>query len=287
MSESYGSPASVDRLRSALADLFGVPFADDQLLVNVTVIDSLMLAEVIAAVDEILVPEGFSPIALSDVDPHVLTFDRLIELASASTSEDLPIWATIEASVLLRPVDESDVGWLRDLVLRPEDAHRFIFRGRFGPPHAFLEDLTGGMAASFAVLERASSTPIGFAGLTGLNLQAGHAHVALAYAQPVRRTQFTLGGFLAVCRYGFANFPLRKLYAQVADYNLGSLGPREPSLLHEEARLDEHEYYDGRIWGVTWYSLSRARFHDLVGPPVRAGGSRTAVGPDGWAWPGR
>ncbi len=72
--------AAVDELRTALEQMFESSFADDDLLAGVTVLDSLMLAEVILAVDELedltgSIAAGFAVVDAQSGAPPMAKFE--------------------------------------------------------------------------------------------------------------------------------------------------------------------------------------------------------------------
>jgi RimJ/RimL family protein N-acetyltransferase len=58
----------------------------------------------------------------------------------------------------------------------------------------------------------------------------------------------------------FGNWNLRKIYAEVPEYNLDVVWGAEQSLFEEEGRLREVEFLDGRWWDQSIGALSRDRW---------------------------
>lgn len=57
--------------------------------------------------------------------------------------------------------------------------------------------------------------------------------------------------------YAFAVWPLRKLYAEVLEFNIGTLSSMTRHLFTEEARLSEWDFFDDRWWDLVYLSLTR------------------------------
>ncbi len=96
-------------------------------------------------------------------------------------------------------------------------------------------------------------------------------------AQGARERGLGAEAVLVFLDYLFAYFPFRKVYAEVYDFNRGSLGPLRSGGFHEEGRLTRHTWFGDRHWDLHVLGLFRdewlvvRRRFDRVLKPLRAG----------------
>jgi len=70
-------------------------------------------------------------------------------------------------------------------------------------------------------------------------------------------------GMFHLIEYVFAHWNMRKLYADVPEYNESHLGDGF-GVLTEEGRLREYVYFDGRFWDRIFYAIDRRRWEELA-----------------------
>lgn len=125
-------------------------------------------------------------------------------------------------------------------------------------PEDFVRRIWDGIFAQFISIDIASSPVIGWYQLYDLNLAAGHAKIAIARIDSRRGMggKFWTGAALTA-DYAFGNWPLRKLYAEIAEYNCSKILDVVGPLLKPVAQIPEHVYLDGNLWGLHIFAITR------------------------------
>ena len=176
-----------------------------------------------------------------------------------------PVPVTMQGrSVLLRPVIEADYptiySWRVDagFVALWHTASRRIptYREWLPELERWLSD-----GITLLVAGRKAGEVLGFWRAYNVNLADGWAWLQ-TYIVPHRRlAPFEVGEAAALfANYLFGMFPLRKVYAEVHEYNRTALGLTERLGFTEHGRLPEHVWYDDRYWALVLSSLSRERW---------------------------
>lgn len=78
-------------------------------------------------------------------------------------------------------------------------------------------------------------------------------------------------GIAAVARYVdllFRQWPLRKLYGEVAEFNYHSFASGNGRFFEEEGRLRSHVYLGGRHWDVHLITITRSLWQHAIAPLV-------------------
>jgi hypothetical protein len=108
------------------------------------------------------------------------------------------------------------------------------------------------------VIRRTSQERLGILACYDLDLRNGFAYFGGAKFDRGSRSPDFIEGSVLFIEYVFACWPLRKLYLQVAEYNLDQIGSGVGRLLNEEGRLREHRFFAGRYWDEVMLSIDRA-----------------------------
>jgi len=172
-----------------------------------------------------------------------------LRLPPAGTPTESPVW--------LRPVQQSDVSLLYRAAQSPRSAFRWRYRGALPPPtQQFVDLLHEGVLAQFIVEAKADGSAQGLVVAYDAIHEYGTCCVAFQRIGPSVGGGEMFIGMYHLIEYVFSRWSMRKLYADVPEYNLeyigGSFGP-----LREEARLRECVYYDGRYWDRVFFVVER------------------------------
>lgn len=219
--------------------------------------------------DDPLVPFGLDSLGLAELAdilmsqfgrqaiPSQLTQRQVESLTGRVLVEEFATGAVPESPtplLRLRPVRDQDVPWLREIALGLDEVHRFVFRGAAVPPTRFVDDIFSN-SLSCTVAETADgSDGIGFLTLMAADPQSLHASLGALIAPHWRGSFHAMHAIHGMIAHGFRNFPLRRIYLEVPDFNLA---PREDAILRRCGRIEEHLYFDGTYWGVTFYYVER------------------------------
>jgi RimJ/RimL family protein N-acetyltransferase len=185
---------------------------------------------------------------------------RLLEGAGQDVAE--PAAELRGRWVLLRPVDPTDHPRLAAMMSGASGGPRYRYRGATPGPRQFEADLWTGVLAQFVICRIDDPTPVGLVTAFNANLSDGHAHFAVCVDPSVQGRGWPLEGAGLFIEHLFRCFELRKLYAQVSELNRGRFRPAIDTLLVEEARLVDYDYFDGQYFDSVIYAVWRSRWFD-------------------------
>ena len=104
-------------------------------------------------------------------------------------------------------------------------------------------------------------------GLVGLvqcfaaSLKHGTAQIGATLRPEYQQVGWPIFGVARFVDQLWSEYPLRKLYVEVAAHNRDTMSRGLESLFSWEGRLSEHEYWNGGYEDVHFYSLLRERFY--------------------------
>jgi RimJ/RimL family protein N-acetyltransferase len=166
--------------------------------------------------------------------------------------------------VSLRPLDASDTGWLHRASMDPEVLFSWRFRGATPAPEAFARTLFQGVLAQFVVDGTGSTRrPIGHVSAYNADLHGGTVFFAVTAFPPFLDTGFAIEGSLLFLNYLFSTWRLRKIYIETTEEGLDQFRSGA-EILHEEGRLVEHEYFNGRYIDRLTYAMYRTEVRHFL-----------------------
>jgi RimJ/RimL family protein N-acetyltransferase len=148
----------------------------------------------------------------------------------------------------LRPVTIEDVPFLHEVETSPETGWRFRFRGVMPSVEQYAAGLGGDVLQAFMIDDKQRNARVGSVAAYGANLHDGHAYVSVIVAPAYEKTGWGMEATLFFMNYLFAVWPLRKLYADVVEFNLSQFESGEGKAFHTEGVLKQHHYFGGRHW---------------------------------------
>lgn len=158
---------------------------------------------------------------------------------------------------LLQPADYP-------FILRIETSDRrlatYRHRGITPSPESFVHGLWAGVFAQFLVVMRIDNTPIGVVAGYGADYRNGFARVAAVCDPMYEKRGWPVEGWHLFLDYVFASMPLRKLYADVLEFNASLFSAGLLKDFEVEGRLTKHEYLDGQYWDLFVLGLTRDRW---------------------------
>jgi RimJ/RimL family protein N-acetyltransferase len=165
--------------------------------------------------------------------------------------------------VVLRPVLASDYetlyGWasdLADLYLWSHDRRVLVYQDFVARLEANLRQ-----SQSYLVVERTRDLPIGFCQAYDLNSTEGWVSFLTYVVPEFRRRPHPAEAALILLDILFKYFPIRKVYADVFEYNTDSYDIlTSHGMFREEARLPNHIWYEDRFWAVIKLALYREQY---------------------------
>jgi RimJ/RimL family protein N-acetyltransferase/acyl carrier protein len=160
--------------------------------------------------------------------------------------------------VAIRPTDPADYEFLYGLVLDPDIAPRWRYRGSFPDRTQFSQSLTGGVLVQFTVTsKRNPGTLIGLVTTYNANLREGWAYLAALSDPKWLQRGHIIEGIELLLNYVFEGWPLRKIYLEVIDFNRDQFKYLPEGLAAEEGRLREHVFHGHRYWDLVTMAITR------------------------------
>jgi RimJ/RimL family protein N-acetyltransferase len=123
-----------------------------------------------------------------------------------------------------------------------------------------VEEQGEGTLAQFVVEQRSTGEVVGLVTAFGASLRDQHAHLAFFFGERHQGQGWPLEALALFLDYVFTVFDLTKLYGQLSELNLPLLASGLDDLFVEEARLVEHDFYDGRHWDSLILAIYRDRW---------------------------
>jgi RimJ/RimL family protein N-acetyltransferase len=131
-------------------------------------------------------------------------------------------------------------------------------------PQAFADGLWQGVDAQFVAVHHTTGAPVVWFVLYGLNRRDQHAKVAVHGWPAYLATPALWEGVFLGCRHAFANWPLRRLYAEVREFNLTQFASGVGTLFEVEGRLREHAFHDGHWYDQFVLTCTADRFAQVA-----------------------
>lgn len=151
------------------------------------------------------------------------------------------------------------------------DQYLYSTKIRYNSEHSFeqwiLNQLNGNFH-DFYLVEDKKCGRIGFVHNYDFSLLNGHCKLVV-YISPTFR-EFGVGGIAAIMfmKKLFKDYPLRKLYTTVYDYNNESLQSNLRAGFQEEGVLKHYRYYSGHYYDIHYLSMTREKFESTIGKLV-------------------
>lgn len=151
----------------------------------------------------------------------------------------------------------------RGLVLSLLDDPRLSGRYRgltnSSPPDAFDRVLRDQVLAQSMLVDENGGL-VGLVQCFAASLKHGTAQIGVTLRPEYHRAAWPLFGVVLFMDNLWLEYPLRKLYVEVAAHNRDAMARGLESLFSWEGRLSQHEYWNGGYEDVHFYSMSRERF---------------------------
>lgn len=228
--------------------------------------DSLRAVEVLAWLDQLGVELPAEVVTelrtLGDLHHYVVTIGGRGETATVASRRPL-----VGARVRLEPLTARHEDAARVLYTTGDHLTRYRLRGVTPSPEGFHQALWDRVVAQFVV--------VGEGGVLGLvsafepDFRNRHVHIAVV-GRPDAPLGSALEGTCLLVEHLFAEFDMRKVYAEVLAPHLEAFASGGGRLFVVEGRLTEHEYADGRYQDMVVLAVSRERWaahvDGLLGP---------------------
>lgn len=169
--------------------------------------------------------------------------------------------------VLLRPVVSEDHPFLYHLATSPETGYRWRFGGYVPSVSAFEATLWDSIHVQFVVVGRQSSERIGHVTAYSASHTMGHVYIGVVM-RPDKRTGLGIEATGLLIDYLFATWNFRKLYIEVASFNMDQFASILDRFAVEEGVRRDHLWYNGQFWDQHILAVFRdpmwARIRDML-----------------------
>lgn len=169
-------------------------------------------------------------------------------------------------NIVLRPIEYSDYEKIFQWHSDTENLHlwwtdRYVYSFEI-----FIEVFKRKVASNYltafiiTVRNEEKITDVGLVYAYNANIIDKYSYICV-YLEPTHTNQHigVKAGFI-ICRYLFKYFGLRKIYAEVFEYNSPSSKILERNGFKSEAILQNHRWYDNKYWNLQIMALYRDDF---------------------------
>jgi RimJ/RimL family protein N-acetyltransferase/acyl carrier protein len=175
-------------------------------------------------------------------------------------------------NVQLVPVTDRDVDWLFSICATGQHLVRFRMRAMTPSPDTFRRFLWDQVLTQFIVATH-DGRPVGLVTCFEPDFRNRYAYIAAVADRRFEDSGLVLEGMTMLISYVFAQFDLRKLYAESLEPDFERYASGGGRVFEVEGRLRDHEYVDGGyqdyIVSSVWRSTWREHHHRILGtaPP--------------------
>lgn len=179
------------------------------------------------------------------------------------------------SKIVLRPITESDYYILYSWRNDTESLYLWSHPRRLVSFPEYANSLEKSLHTDvniwLVITEKDSEKPIGFVYSYDTKSWDGHTFLAMFISSEFRGKEYGLEAGALFVRYLMDYFPLKKIYADIFEFN-----PISQSFVTEYGFIEEgffpsHRYYQGKYWGMrrlalyreSWEKINRAIFDKL------------------------
>jgi RimJ/RimL family protein N-acetyltransferase len=188
----------------------------------------------------------------------------MVREGPTASEQESPTLTSVETPPLegrrvrMRPVLPSDYNTLYSMLLHPEVACRWRYRGATPSPERFNTALWDGVHVQFIIERKSDGTVAGLQVAYNTNFRNRYTYMGTLLDPRFHRAAWPLESAAMFIDYLFKAFNLRKIYGETLDFNYSQFASGADKLFAEEARLRDHAYFGGRYWDTRIIALYRS-----------------------------
>ena len=160
----------------------------------------------------------------------------------------------------------TDLEIMFDMMIGSRDQMLFHGKVQFNTVNDFEDWLMTNMSRTYhdfyVVCDGETKEILGYAYSYEYRRYDGHCKVCIVISEKYRAVGVGAIIGLRFLNELFVNYPLRKVYIDIYDYNKQSLKSNIDAGFIEEGLLKEHRYYDGKYYDMHLLGLTRERFYE-------------------------
>jgi RimJ/RimL family protein N-acetyltransferase len=176
----------------------------------------------------------------------------------------------------LRAMDSDDLGFLYELATAQEVGFRWRFRGFIPSYETFVHSLTHDVLAQFLVVHPETGRRLGYVVAYRTDPRNGYTHIGIVMIPPLIGKGVGAEALILFVNYLFDTWNLRKIYAEIPEFNYGTVASGSGRLFQEEAKLRDHIFYGGKYWDQYVVAIYREAWEafDAIGKLMKRSPSR-------------
>lgn len=159
--------------------------------------------------------------------------------------------------VRVRPPRPEDFGAIYGWATSEEGGYRWRYRGSTPQPDDVVRLMWRQALVVFVVESLEKRDQVGVVSAYDPDFVGGTCYFQALYAPEYQGSGWPLEGLALLVEYVFRCWPLRKMYADIPEFNTDLLESAFLSTVREEGRLRKHGYYNGRYWDQITLALYR------------------------------
>ncbi len=165
-------------------------------------------------------------------------------------------------SCSLRPITVDDLPLLYGWEAGTSFAFRWRLAGQHMNPQAYAESIWDGVLATF-IIRVPTGEEIGIATAYSADFRNGHCYAALgrfdndSEHSPVKAALASVEAFTLLVDYLFAGWNFRKIYLEVAEYNLSQFSSLIGRACVVDGTLTDHIYLANQFWSLSVLSITK------------------------------
>jgi RimJ/RimL family protein N-acetyltransferase len=148
----------------------------------------------------------------------------------------------------LRAMQPDDLHFLYDLATAEQVGFRWRFRGFIPSYETFVHSLTHDVLAQFLVVHPETGRQLGYVVAYRTDPRNRYTHIGIVMIPSLIGKGVGGEALILFVNYLFATWSLRKIYAEIPEFNYGAVASGSGRFFREEAKLRRHLFYGGNYW---------------------------------------
>lgn len=166
--------------------------------------------------------------------------------------------------VILREIQSNDFGWLYAISTASATGFRWRYRGTTPRPEEFANQLWSQVLSQYIVARADTGESIGLVVCYNPNFPDSWAYLAAIGSPKFMGTGAMVEGVALFLDEVFRNWNFRKLYMEAPEFNVDQVRSGLGGFFHEEGRMKDHHFYDGKYHDQLILALYRDEYEQMA-----------------------